>query len=176
MTRASRRRRMTWGSLACLAALSFLDHSGVFGYRPGDRRRYDGAKATVRAVIDGRTIEVDLPDGRSPTTRLRLRGLAAPEAGRDGAAEHLRTHLIGRSVVILLDPNRGARAPSGDLLAYIAADEGDDTVNARLIALGLARLEAGEEHVFAVAFAQVEQAAKRRELGLWAGGAAREGP
>ncbi|RIK66428.1 MAG: hypothetical protein DCC65_09810 [Planctomycetota bacterium] len=168
MARVHRRRRMMWVLMAGFAALSILDHAGVFGYRPGDRRRYDGARATVRSVIDGRTIEVDLPDGRSPITRLRLRGLAAPDAEHDAAAEYLRIHLADRNVRILLDPNRGPRAPSGELLAYIVADEGDDTVNARLIALGLARAETGEEHVFALAFAQREQTARRQKRGLWA--------
>lgn len=193
----SNRRRIpwTWVCAAVLIVASALDHAGAFGYRPGDRTRYDGAIATVTNAVDGDTLDVDIPDGERAVTRVRLWGVDAPEiAQRDGesdahfgpeAAAFVREHVVGRRVEIRFDPNRRPRDRYGRLFAYLylvdrdsgesdsggtATDPAAEPVmlNELLVEKGLAYADRRVDHIFKVRFAQVEQSALRRRAGLWA--------
>jgi len=66
-----------------LVAISYADRRGWLLARPDDGHRYHLREARVTRVIDGDTIEVDLPDERfgTPTTRVRLWGVDCPEIG-----------------------------------------------------------------------------------------------
>lgn len=158
------RRRLTrWAILLAIILLGALDHAGVFGYRPGERRRYHRVTATVTRVVDGATLEVDIPDGDRPVTSIRLRGIEQSSGGLD----FLRSHVAGCSIRIHLDPHRKPRDDDGRILAY-AYLEGDEVMlNERMILAGLARADAQSDHVYAVPFAQKENIARRGKLGLW---------
>lgn len=194
------RRRTPWVGLCivAVAALSILDHAGAFGYRPGDRTRYDGAIATVTYAADGDTLDVDIPDGRRDVTRIRLWGVDAPEIAHapDESDAHfgpeatafVREEVVGRRVVIRFDPNRRPRDKYGRLLAYLylvdfpttntpASDDSTAEnepaaepvmLNELLVQRGLAYADRRFDHVFKVRFVQIEKAASRRRAGLWA--------
>ncbi|OWY71717.1 hypothetical protein B7486_08590 [cyanobacterium TDX16] len=179
MTHAGRKRVVTCGLIAAAAALSLLDHAGVFGYRGDDRLCYDGANCTVTRVIDGDTLEVDLPDGNRPTTLIRLRGIDAPDIAHatvetdafygPEATEFLRKQVGGRRVTLRLDPNRPARDNRDQLLAYVHLEGELESVNERLIKAGCAYADGRMDHVFMLQFTRLETAAGRGKIGLWAG-------
>jgi endonuclease YncB( thermonuclease family) len=167
-----RRRWLTIPLLAGAAGLAALDHAGAFGTRADDRLRYDRADARVIRVWDGDTLEVDLPDGRAATTRVRLRGVDAPEVAHspgghddpDGrrAESFLRARLSGKLVRLILDPHRPTRDSQGRLLAYVYEGDHDSMVNEELIVRGLARAEDRPDHVLRLRFAEVARRAGRR--------------
>lgn len=174
----SNRRHRRWAlAAAAVVMASAADHLGLFGRRGHDRACYDGAVATVTRVIDGDTVEIDLPDGRAPTTRLRLRGVACPalgpapgEAGAGfsrEAADFVQEHVEGRRVVITLDPNRPPRNEAGDLLAYLQLVDTGESLNELLIAEGLAVADSRAAHVMSFRWRQVEDRARREGRGLW---------
>jgi endonuclease YncB( thermonuclease family) len=79
----------------CLLAvvfLIFLDHSLIDRYRQpplkseqqasaSDLEKYHGKIFTVVNVIDGDTLDIDVPDNRYEQTRIRLLGIDTPETG-----------------------------------------------------------------------------------------------
>lgn len=178
MTHVGRKRVVTFGLIAAALALSILDHAGAFGYRGDDRLRYDGANCIVTRVVNGDTLEVDLPDGKSATTRVRLRGIYAPDIAHatdetdafygPQATEFLRKQVEGRRVTLRLDPNRPARDKLDRLLAYVHLEGELISVNERLIEAGCAYADGRANHVFMLQFSQSEQAAQRAKSGLWA--------
>ena len=44
-----------------------------------DFEKYHAKTFTVAGVVDGDTIDIDIPDGRNKTTRIRLWGVDTPE-------------------------------------------------------------------------------------------------
>ncbi len=161
-----------------VAALSALDHAGAFGYRGGDRSRYEGAVAKITYAADGDTIDVDIPDGTRPVTRIRLWGIDCPEIahgvgetdayfGRE-AADFVRKELVGRKVRLAMDPSRTPREKYGRLLAYVYLEDTGEMLNELLIERGLAYADRRFAHVFRHEFVEREKSAKRAKLGLWA--------
>lgn len=92
-----------------------------------DVSRYQHRIAGVVAVIDGDTIDINIPDGDHPTTRIRLWGVDTPETAHgdtpamhwgDQAASFSRQILLHKQVMVVLLPQR-TRDRYGRLLAYI---------------------------------------------------------
>jgi hypothetical protein len=86
-------------------------------------------------VIDGDTIDVQLPDGR--VDRVRLIGINAPEGGEcwsTEAAEELERLVAGEAVVLVEDESD--RDQYDRLLRYVEQDDAD--VGARLVRDGFA--------------------------------------
>lgn len=174
----SYRRRVTkWSMVAALIALSALDHAGAFGRRDNDHSLYHNSEATVVNVIDGDTIDIDLPDGNNPVTRIRLWGIDCPEVahqpgetdahfGRE-AADFVDEHLTGRRVRIALEPKRKSRDRFGRLLAYVYLDDTGEMVNQLLVDEGLALVDTRFPHVFNHPFTEAERRAHRAKAGLW---------
>jgi endonuclease YncB( thermonuclease family) len=174
-----RRRNIGLAIAGLIMVMSALDHAGAFGYRGGDRSRYEGAVATVVRAVDGDTIEVDIPDGSQPVTRIRLLGVDCPEiAHAEGetdtfygpeAAVFVREEVVGRAVRIALEPNRPLRDSYGRLLAYLYDDDSGEMVNDMLLARGLAYADSRFPHVFQYEFGRRERLAKGQRAGLWEG-------
>lgn len=103
----------------------------------------------VLRIIDGDTIQVQLPDGT--LEKVRLMGINAPEldqclGGQDqGAAKELRK-LLGQTVWLELNPQDGGfqRGRDRRLLAYVFTGPEpkiEQLVNRQLVQAGLAKLE-----------------------------------
>jgi micrococcal nuclease len=174
-----RRRLATAIAVLLVVALSALDHAGVFGYRGGDRPRYQDAVAMIVHAADGDTFDVDISDGRRRVTRIRLWGVDCPEiAHRAGeqdayfgreATEFVRSQVVGRRVRLALEPTRDPRDKYGRLLAYLYLEDDGQMLNELLIQRGLAYADRRFGHVFKNRFVQLERAAIRQQSGLWAG-------
>jgi len=158
------RRRLLWLLIAIsiVAALSALDHAGAFGFAADDRSRFEDAVATVTAVVDGATIEIDLPDAGRPATRVHLRGVEpATSHLAQQAATYLEEHAVGQRVRLRLDPNRSSRTADGRLSAYVFIENCGETLNETLITRSLARADRSRPHVLQYHFESREKQARR---------------
>lgn len=167
-----RRRLLLGAGLAALATASVLDHAGFFGYRPGERAQYESAEAPVRDIVSVNILELELPDGDRPTTRVRLRGVVTPDDD-EPTMNYLREKVLDRRVQLHFDPNRALRDADGLLSAYVYLLDGVDEslnppmLNDLLIFEGLARADRARPHVFAHTFDQREILAQRANRGIW---------
>ena len=128
-------------------------------------------------VVDGDTLDVDLPDGDRAVTRIRLRGIDCPEIahGLDGqddpygpeATESALILVLDKRVRIALDPTRETRDRYGRLLAYVYLADTDESLNERLLEEGLARANRRFPHVFSFRYGNIEKRAKRNGEGIW---------
>jgi micrococcal nuclease len=134
--------------------------------------------ARVIHVVDGDTIEVELPDGSSED--VRYIGIDTPETVKPGTpvecggprAHEVNERLVGRRMVTLrFDAER--RDVYGRLLAYVYLPRGRPGgrslfVNAELARRGLARtLTIPPNDSFAPLFARLAERAGVRGRGLW---------
>ncbi len=182
-----RRRRFWWRAaavVACLLVLVALDQAGVLWARGGDVARYDGRSFLVAEVVDGDTLDVWIPDGGSPTTRIRVWGIDTPELAREAhgdeparpaepfadAAHALSTQLLaGQTVTLRLEPHR-LRGRFGRLVAHVELADGG-LVADRLLVAGLAVADDRWPHGHAERFALLERQARRDGAGVWSGAA-----
>lgn len=174
-----KKKRLAAAAIILLAALSVLDHAGLFGYRGNDRHIYHEAYATVTYAADGDTLDVDIPDRRRAVTRIRLWGVDCPEIAHDesesdawfgqDAARFVRSIVVGQRVRLALDPIRETRDKYGRLLAYVYLADSGRMLNELLIERGLAYADRRFPHVFKHRFVQREKAAAKLKTGLWQG-------
>lgn len=160
--------------LTLLVAVFLADRWGLLVYGGADAARYDGRTFNVVAVIDGDTLDLDAPDGRHATTRVRLWGINTPERARDGrpaqagadaATERANALAYGQAVTVRLEPHR-LRGKYGRLLAYVVLPDGT-VLNERLLSEGLARADDRWPHRDMDRYAQLEDQAQREGRGLW---------
>jgi micrococcal nuclease len=134
--------------------------------------------ARVTRVVDGDTIEVELPDGSEED--VRYIGIDTPETVKPGTpvqcggprAHEANERLVGdRTVTLRFDQER--RDVYGRLLAYVYLPAGGPGgrplfVNAALVRRGLARtLTIPPNDSFAALFARLAASAGVRGRGLW---------
>ena len=161
---------------AALAVLVWADRHGYLLHDGSDWQRYEGRSFTVVRVIDGDTIEIDLPDGPSPATQVRLWGIDVSEkadvpgnrsagAVADAAAAFVRQRCRGRAVRLRLEAHR-LREHDGRLLAYVELPDGS-LLNEQLLAHGLARADERFDHRLRERFAMIEYQARHDRIGLW---------
>lgn len=175
--RALLRRRSKWFAILAVGILSVLDHLENRTARPDDRETYDGRAATITRVLDGDTIEIDIPDGATPVTRIRLWGVDAPELAYDAAsfdayfgreaADFVEEHYLDEKVVIHLDPNRANRDRYGRLLAYVMKQSTGERLNESLLEEGFAYADPRFEHVMKMNYIAMERRAEKAKSGLW---------
>lgn len=174
------RRRGAYVILTLVVALLVMlaDRSGLL-VEPGDEMsRYDGKLFTVTRVIDGDTLDLDIPDGDERTTRVRLWGVDTPEKARHDpptpaepysaeATELTRDLADGQRVRVILEPHR-VRGNYGRLLAYIELPDGT-LLNETLITRGLGRADDRWSHKHLKRFQQAQREAKDARRGMWGG-------
>lgn len=133
--------------------------------------------ATVSRVVDGDTVELTMPDGRSE--KLRLIGIDTPETvhptkgveqGGKEASDYTKARLTGQAVLIELDVEERDRY--GRLLGYIYLSDGS-MFNAILADEGLAQTATYPPNVrYVDLFTALQTGARQGQVGLWA----EEGP
>ena len=183
----SRRRRSSVIFLSLLVAAIFiwLDHS-PFGCRwqqqpktqqqakARDFEKYHTKTFTVINIVDGDTIDIDIPDGRYEHTRIRLWGVDTPETKHPKigqmyfgpeAAEFTKKLTLGKKVTIYLEEHR-TRGYYGRLLAYVQLPD-DRFLNGVLLSDGFAYADIRFRHSFYHKYKQIESAAHSQKKGLW---------
>ncbi len=182
MTRPVKRpgpRRWPWLVVGViLVALITADRSGcLLVPKIDDMSAYHGLRAQVIRVIDGDTIEIKHPDALHdrPVTRIRLWGLDCPETAKpdhpadpyaDQATQRTRSLAADKIVTLSLESHR-TRGAFGRVLAHIELPEGTN-LNEALLSEGLAVADERWPHSLLGRYAQLERAAKRAGLGVWA--------
>lgn len=183
----SRRRRAIIAAVCIAAAALFvwLDHKSpqrplqdksAPQARARDIEKYHGRTFTVSNVVDGDTIDIDVPDGEYEHTRIRLWGIDTPETKNPKvgvmyfgpqAAEYTRKLALGRDVRIYLDQDNRTRCYYGRVLAYVQLPD-KRFLNELLLAEGYAYADVRFRHSYYNKYKQLESAARGQRRGLWA--------
>jgi micrococcal nuclease len=177
-------RRGAWRGPLLLAAIVVLGLSRCGDDDDPDPAGPETLNARVSEVIDGDTIEVELPDGRDED--VRYIGIDTPETVKPGSPVECggpRAHRVNERLVdereVTLQVGDERRDDYGRLLAYVyvpgAARGGEALggaelfVNAELVRRGLARtLTIAPNDDFAELFERLAARAGRAGRGLWA--------
>ena len=186
----SRRRKNVISAVAMAAALVFiwLDHSCISNkwqpqtqsaeeVKSSDFEKYHAKTFTVVKVVDGDTLDIDIPDGQYSHTRIRLLGIDAPETknpqtavmyfGQE-ASEFAKKTALGKPVSIYLDTVSPTRDKYSRLLAYIKLP-GGTILNETLLTEGFAYADLRFRHSFYNRYKQLESIARISKKGLWQG-------
>ena len=172
-------------SLLFLMLLVWLDHgAAVRRWRhrlssqdssQADQEKYHARTFKVVDVIDGDTLDIDVPDGAEERTRIRLLGIDAPETRSEysqpmyfgsEATEFARDLMLGQSVTIFLDLPNPTRGKYGRLLAYVRLPDGR-FANEVLLTEGFAYADTRFDHSLFNKYRQLEASARSRAKGLW---------
>lgn len=174
-------------SILLIAVIVWLDHTAVglrFQHQPKsegqlrsrDFEKYHDKTFTVVNVVDGDTLDIDIPDGKYNHTRIRLWGVDTPETKNPEtgvmyfgpeAAESTKNLSYGKKVTIYLDENNHTRDKYDRLLAYIKLTDGR-FLNEVLLSEGFAYADTRFRHSLYHKYKQLESDARRQKKGLWA--------
>ena len=136
----------------------------------GDISKYHGKSFLVAKVVDGDTIDIDIPDEPYEHTRVRLWGIDTPETKSEEfgvmyfgpqAAEFTGKLVSDKTVEVYLDTDKYNR-----LLAYIKLDDGK-ILNEELIRQGFAYADLRFRHSYYNKYQQLQAATKSTKKGLW---------
>lgn len=140
-----------------------------------DRGRYHDRSFRVAKVVDGDTLDIDIPDTDKPTTRIRLWGVDTPEVKGSPrgemyfgsqASKFAKETLSGKTVRIVLAPDK-TRGKYGRLLAYVVLEGGGEMFNELLLEKGFAYADRRFPHPYREQFEAIEKRARRTGVGLW---------
>ena len=184
----SKLRHSTIFTLCLLLAAAFvwLDHSPIRRSWQAQPKSNEQAKAcdfekyhektfTVLKVVDGDTIDIDVPDGKYNHTRIRLWGIDTPETKNPEvgvmyfgpeASEFTRELAFEKQVTIFLDEGNNTRDKYGRLLAYVKLPD-DRFLNEVLLSEGFAYADTRFQHSFYHKYKQLEATARSQKRGLW---------
>ena len=183
----SRRRRAGIVVLCLLAIVVFvrLDHSPIRSkWQPQpnsdeqaahDYKKYHAKTFTVVKVVDGDTIDIDIPDVNDSYTRIRLWGIDTPETKNPDlgvmyfgpeAAEFARELVLGKPVTVYLDEGNNTRGKYGRLLAYVKLPD-NRFLNEILLTEGFAYADLRFRHSLYNKYKQLDASARGLKKGLW---------
>lgn len=172
---AGRRIRIAALLVAVGVALVAADRFGVFGRRPvGDFAKYHNKTFRVARVIDGDTLDVDIPDEKYPHTRIRFWGVDTPETVKPNtpvqhfgpeASAFTKNACTGKSVRLELVDGK-TRGKRGRVLAYVYLEDGR-MLNRLLVAEGFAYADPRFDHAFKKEFRNLQKQAMQKGAGLW---------
>ncbi len=140
-----------------------------------DIEKYHGKTFVAVNVIDGDTLDVNVPDGQSKYTRIRLLGIDAPETHSETlgkmyfasrATRSAEQLTLEKTVTVYLDKTGPTRGKYGRLLAYVKLPDGR-FLNEVLLSEGIAYADLRFSHSFYNKYKQLEAAARSRKKGLW---------
>jgi micrococcal nuclease len=175
------------------ATLCFLDHSCISRsvtkslqstqQDSRDVSKYHGRQFAVVKVVDGDTLDIDIPDlsadgGRNYShTRIRLWGIDTPETkdprtgpmyfGKE-ASDFATKLAFGKQVTIYLEKGKNPRDKYHHLLAYIQLPDGK-FLNEELLSEGYAYADLRFKHGLYNKYKQLESVARSQKKNLWAG-------
>jgi micrococcal nuclease len=141
-----------------------------------DIAKYHGKQFTVTKVVDGDTLDIDIPDGNYNHTRIRLWGIDTPETkdprtvpmyfGKE-ASDFATKLALGKQVTIYLEKEKNSRDKYHRLLAYIQLPD-DKFLNEELLNEGYAYADLRFKHGLYNKYKQLESVARSQKKGLWA--------
>ena len=166
------------GSLVIVVVLTagvIVDRVACRAPQSNDQIRYHDKTFQVVHVVDGDTLDIDIPDGDRPVTRIRLWGVDTPEVGLHDtnvmhfgpeASQFAKQTLLDREVHVVLSPDR-TRGKYGRLLAYVYLKHGGRMFNEMLIEEGYAYADLRFKHHYYKQFKAMDKRARTAGVGLW---------
>ncbi len=143
--------------------------------RPEGAAKYHLKSFTVVNVVDGDTLDIDIPDGKYDTTRVRLLGVDTPETKKRGeavmyfgpeASAFVTEISLGKKVTILIDTVSDVRDRYGRLLGYVRlADK--RIVNEEIIKQGFGYADLRFKHNDYQKYVEAMDEAIAGRVGLW---------
>ena len=142
--------------------------------KASDSQKYHAKSFTVIKVVDGDTIDIDIPDGDDNHTRIRLWGIDTPETKHPEfgvmyfgpeATDFTTKLALGKQVTVYLEEHR-TRGKFGRLLAYVQLPDGR-FLNKVLLTEGFAYADLRFRHSFYNKYKRLEAAARSQKKGLW---------
>ena len=172
--------------LLLVVVFVWLDHSTIRSkWQPqpkteeqakaNDFEKYHAKTFTVVNVVDGDTIDIDIPDGQYEHTRIRLWGIDTPETKNPNvgvmyfgpeAAEFARKLVLGKPVTVYLDEGNNSRGKYGRLLAYVKLPN-DGFLNEVLLTEGYAYADVRFRHSLYHKYKQLDASSRSLKKGLW---------
>jgi len=173
--------------LLVLAVLAVLDRTIGNNTQPktfsdtsqknsADLRKYHKKNFAVTTVIDGDTLDIDIPDGKYKHTRIRLWGVDTPETKNSPkgqmyfgaeASAFAKEAAFEKNVTVYLDEGSDDnRGKYGRLLAYVQLADGS-FLNERLLIEGYAYADLRFRHSLYNKYKQLESVARSQKKGLW---------
>jgi micrococcal nuclease len=140
-----------------------------------DLIRYHDKQFKVVKVIDGDTFDINLPNGKYKTTRIRLLGVDTPEKASgykdemyygNEATKFTKTAVYKKSVTIKLDTTGPSRGKYGRLLCYVYTDK-TTMLNKQIIINGFGYSDPRFKHLYKTTFTRLERRARKGKIGLW---------
>jgi micrococcal nuclease len=140
-----------------------------------DVDKYHSRSFAVLKVVDGDTLDINVPDINFSYTRIRLWGVDTPETRnpRTGpmyfgaeASEFARGLTLGKTVTIYLETDKNTRDRYGRLLAYVQLPD-KTFLNERLLSEGYGYADLRFRHGLYNKYQQLESAARSQKRGLW---------
>jgi endonuclease YncB( thermonuclease family) len=131
-------------------------------------------RGTVTKVVDGDTIDVELPGGS--VQRVRLLGIDTPEVhgriecgGPEASAWTKRFLPVGAGVELVADPSQSLEDQYGRQLRYVTKVSTGADVNRRIVAKGWARLFVWHDDPFqrVASYRSALRHAKAENRGVW---------
>jgi len=174
----SRRSFLLTAILLVAAVIVGLDRSPLrhkWRPRPEDSQKYHAQAARVVKVVDGDTLDIDIPDANYRSTRIRLWGIDTPETKSPvygvmyfgpEASQFAKHTALDQTVIIYLDPDNKTRDKYGRLLAYVKLPDGR-ILNELLLSEGFAYADLRFRHSSFNRYSQLEAAARAQKKGLW---------
>lgn len=141
----------------------------------GDFDKYNQKEFTVVKVVDGDTLDIDIPDANYKTTRIRLWGVDTPETAKSPkgemyfgseASQFTKDTVLDKRVIVIMNQNAKPRDKYGRLLAYIKMPDGR-ILNEELISNGFAYADTRFKHPDYEKYIELENAARTNRVGLW---------
>lgn len=149
-----------------------LIHPRIF---PSDFDKYNQKNFTVVKVVDGDTLDIDIPDANYKTTRIRLWGVDTPETAKspkgemyfgNNASQFTKDTVLGKRITVILNEDANPRDKYGRLLAYIKLADGR-ILNEELISTGFAYADIRFKHPYYDKYIELETTARTNKIGLW---------
>jgi micrococcal nuclease len=143
--------------------------------RAYDFEKYHAKTFTVINVVDGDTIDIDIPDVNDSYTRIRLWGIDTPETENPDlgvmyfgpeAAEFATKLVLEKPVTVYLDEGNNTRGKYGRLLAYVKLTDAG-FLNEILLTGGFAYADLRFRHSFYNRYTQLGASARSLKKGLW---------
>jgi len=124
-------------------------------YTPGYESKKEYHTATLKRVIDGDTIEVEM---KGKPVRVRYKGIDCPEISQKGGQEATNANkkMIGSNVTIITDSQTDGGY--GRLAANV--QDGDSTISEELVRQGYC-------HAYGPEYKDIEETAKVYKEGIW---------
>jgi len=140
-----------------------------------DRAKYHLKTFIVTKVVDGDTLDINLPDGKYKTTRIRLLGVDTPETKKPNTpvmyfgpeAYAFTKHVaLGKQVIVIIDTVSRPRDRYGRLLGYLRLEDGN-VLNQLLVEQGFAYADLRFKHTEYEKYKILMGQAQQNKKGLW---------